>query len=186
MGGVSIEFRATTRNDGGLEVVYYFEYDSNRLETSLTAAVAWRGCGATSAGWRGTLRSWQYRVGIDPLHRRFWIRDRGWWIGSAGPNGEHETLFNPQRRVIRVLGRVYDFPPKGTTLVLLADEGTSPANVQHKLLEAPIASGDMMQPLYVSHDGDHIQRGHSEFDVWRDVLRGDPEIAAFMEMASET
>ena len=168
MGGVIKQFAAD------LNVVYWSDDDDERLETSLTAVVAWRRGAATTHGWRARLKRWQYQLGIDPLQRRFSIgRDAGLWGGSAGSNGEHETLFHMRRRVVRVLGREYQLPTRDKTLVLLVDERRVPADIRVKVMRAPTV------PLAAPMD-DRMQSSQSEIDAWREFLRSDAEIAAFV------
>lgn len=168
MGGVATQF------GGDLNVVYWSDDDDERLETSLTAVVAWRLGAATTHGWRARLRRWQYQLGIDPLHRRVSIgRDAGLWGGSAGSNGEHETLFHMRRRLIRVLGREYQLPTREKTLVLLVDERRVPADIRVKVMQAPTVP--LTPPMH-----DPMRGSMSEIDAWREFLRSDTEIAAFV------
>ncbi len=176
MGGVTTEF------GGGVSLVYHSEEDVVRLETALTAVVAWRRGRATDAGWRARFRRWQYRLGLGPLNRRFSIgRDAGHWYGSGGMKGEHATLFHPTRRVVRALENEYVLPP-GMTLVLLIDETGKTPNVRVK--QIPMLRISRTAAQLDPASGHARLDGHmQEIDAWRGVLRADPEIAEFIASA---
>jgi hypothetical protein len=173
-GGVTSEF------GGDISVVYHADEDRSQLESVLTAAVAWRRGQATHAGWRARLRRWQFRLGLDPLSRRFSIgRNGGLWYGSAGLNGEHATLFHPTRHVVRVLGRDYRLEPGRTTLVLLIDETNRKPTVRVIHIPAPRRPRTAAQ-LDPASGPVRREALRQEKDNWRTILRTHSEIAAFL------
>ena len=177
MAGVTTEFGGVT------SIVYHSDDDAERLETSLSAVVVWRRGRATESGWGARFRRWQYRWRLDPMHRPFHIgREAGLWYGSHGMNGEHATLFHPTRRLVRVLGRKYALPPRGTTLVLLIDETGKSPEIRVKQIPAPRLARTAAQLDPASDDfGEANSR---EVDAWREALRTDPDIAAFISRES--
>ncbi len=79
-------------------------------------------------------------------------------------HGEEATFFNRNRRILKVLGKKYQLPKAGTTLLLLVDEPT----VTLRTLELP------MQPC---GDGDGNIPEPSE---WSDVLQKHQFVRGFM------
>jgi hypothetical protein len=174
MGGV------TTQSGGGVTVVYHADDDLERLETTLTAVVVWRISRATHAGWRARLRRWRYRLGLNPLLPRFSIgRNPGHWYGSSGMLGEHETLFHPVLRVVRVLGEQYPIPQRGTTLLLLIDETGATPRVQVKQMPAPSLSRTAAQ-LNPAFGVAREEGQREEANAWRAALDAQRDIAAFI------
>ena len=165
---------------GDVNVVYHSDEDRTHLETVLTAVVAWRRGRATVAGWRARLRRWQFRLGLDPLQRRFSIgREAGLWYGSVGINGEQATLFHPIRRVVRALGREYLLAPRGMTLVLLIDETKQSPTVRVIQIPAPkcARTAAQLDPESGPIRGEALTQ---EMATWRAALSTHPEIAAFI------
>lgn len=165
---------------GDVSVVYHSDEDRTHLETVLTAVVAWRRGRATVAGWRARLRRWQFRLRLDPLHRRFSIgREAGLWYGSVGINGEQATLFHPIRRVVRALGRKYLLAPRGMTLVLLIDETNQSPVVRVIQIPAPKCARTTAQ-LDPGSGAIRREALTHETEAWRAALQTHPEIAAFL------
>lgn len=107
---------------GAFRVVYFSEDLPKAEGICLAAAVVWRVAPPPQRwGLRDLLR--QLRLRFGSLGAGFHLRGRFEpWSGSSGPQGEWETLYSPDRRVVRVLGREYALPEDGRTLMLLIDE----------------------------------------------------------------
>ena len=102
----------------------FTEVDEVTSSSWLAVVVVWRrGDGRRLWTWRTRLKAWRHRIGMDLLNAPFSIgRDAGLWFGYTGPLGEHETLFHARRRVVRVLGKEFEVPQPGQTLLLFLDE----------------------------------------------------------------
>jgi hypothetical protein len=126
------------------------------------------------------LRRLRHRFG--PLGAGFHLKGRfERWSGSSGPDGEQETLYSSERKMVRVLGREYALPEDGRTLVLLIDEnsglGGSPT-VKVRALRAPV----LPYPSIDASLGGEQPAGASseEHPGWWVFLQQDAEVRAFM------
>ena len=187
MGSVVTEY-------GGRVHVVSFSDDTPASDTaSLTAAVVWRTAprpDAPATGWRSLLRRLRFRLG--PLGAGFHLR---WQTphacgGSAGANGEWETLYNRERRVVRVLGREYALPVDGRTLVLLVDEGgtagAAPTVRVRTVLVPSLPRAPTAPPFDGAAAGSEAPAAAIErYGTWRAALRSDPEVRAFMDDAGD-
>lgn len=166
-------------------VVYFTEDVPGSNATRLVAAVVWRA--ATSPRrwhWRDPLRRIRHYFGPLGiyLHRK---RNFQPWTGSAGMDGEQETLFNPERRVVRVLGREYPLPEGARTLVLLIDElagARGEPRVIKRTLDLPTMP---RRPPEISREPRSQDDGWDEGSLgessaWAMLLQQDPEVWAFM------
>jgi hypothetical protein len=93
--------------------------------------------------------------------------------------GEHETLFHPVLRVVRVLGEQYPIPQRGTTLLLLIDETGATPRVQVKQMPAPSLSRTAAQ-LNPAFGVAREEGQREEANAWRAALEAQPDIAAFI------
>jgi hypothetical protein len=152
---------------GPIRAVYFSEEVPASNGVRLAAAVLWRGGPAARAGGlRRLLHALRYRLG--PLGSGFHLKGGGRWSGAAGGDGEQMTLYNSERRLVRVLGRDYTLPPDDQTLVLLVDEGAvgGPA-ISVRMVTGPVQPHDR-----VDEHGPHA--------VWDPVLKSDPAVRTFM------
>ena len=103
------------------------------------------------------------------------------WTGSSGPYGEQETLYNPERRVVRVLGKEYPLPSDGRMLILLIDElqrRRGRASVVIRLLNVPASTREPASWIDSDYGPDEYRL--EESGGWLTALQDYPEIRAFM------
>lgn len=166
----------------------FFSDDLPGLEgTWLAAAVVWRPVRAPRRwGLWSLLR--QIRSCFGPSATGFHLRGQfERWSGSWGPNGEYETLYSPERRVVKVLGREYKLPADGQTLVLLVDETGGPEGspkVTIRTLNAPVVAYPSLEASLgrAAIDEQLVNSSAAEHDVWAAALEQDPEVRAFMRV----
>lgn len=151
-------------------VVYFTEDDDYHL----AAAVLWRiRIAPRRWSWRTPMRRIRHFLG--PLGIQLHLKWRYEpWTGSSGMHGEQATLFNADRRVVRVLGRDYRLPEPGRTLILLIEERPTPSKqprVIQRIVELPAV-----------HHRTSATDDQMDLTVrWAALLREDPEVASFME-----
>lgn len=156
-------------------------------EGSWLAAVAiWRiGPAPRRWGLKKLLRRLRHRFG--PLGAGFHLKGRFEpWSGSWGPNGEQETLYNPERKVVRVLGREYALPEDDQTLVLLIDENGGPGGsptVRVRALRAPVLPYPSIDTSLCGEQADGALA--EQQPGWMAFLQQDPEVQAFMTGGAE-
>jgi hypothetical protein len=155
-------------------VVYFTEDVAGCDAYYLAAAVVWRISTAPRRwSWREPIRRVRQFFGPFGIHLHLKGRFQP-WTGSSGAHGEQETLFNPDRRVVKVLGREYRLPETGQTLVLLIEERPSSPN-RHPRIEERTMTLPAMQRVPGEPDG--------SLEVtmeWATLLQRDPEVATFM------
>jgi hypothetical protein len=190
MSSVISEFLLGLDECGQIRVVYFTEDVPASSGTRLAAAVIWRNASAVrSRGWRDLLRKTWHRNG--PLGLGFSLgREAGLWDGSAGEHGEQETLYHPLRRVVRVLGKEYELPSDGQTLILMIDEytrtGATPS-VSVRMLRMPVMSQSSPDPPLDSNEAEEesAEFASEEHKMWAKALQSDPEVQAFMAKRSK-
>jgi hypothetical protein len=170
----------THRSESYTSVVYVTEDVPGSDATWLAAAVVWRIPTARRGWhWRDPLRRLRHYFG--PLGIYLHLKGHFQpWTGSAGMHGEQETLYNPERRVVRVLRKEYPLPAGAQTLVLLINEFAGawgkPSVVSRivdlPMIPSPWAAGS---PEPMSQDEDLL-----ESSAWAALLQRDPEVRAFM------
>lgn len=172
--GVISQFSA-----GGSVHVAFFEEPATPGMVRLASVAIWRGPDAPRR-WsvRRVLRRLRSRFGPLGLGLHFrWNSPR--WTGSAGADGEQQTLFDPERRIVRVLGRDHPLPDDGRTLVLLVDErasaGRAPRVTVRRMIVPPVASEN---PL---GDGPHAAGA-----PWIAFLQRDLAVRDFMAPAASS
>ena len=118
---------------GGLDndLFYFTERLPDPAADRVTAVVVWRG-----RRHERTAPPWYLRS-HGPLARLFRAlrgsgagpdprRPHPGWDEAVDAGGPREVLHSRERRVVRVGGREYPFPPDGRTLVVLADDRATP------------------------------------------------------------
>ena len=140
----------------------------------LEAAAIWRSSPAPRRwGWRNPIRRLRHHFG--PLGLGLHLKGHFQpWTGNSGPHGEQATLYNPERRVVRVLGKEYPLPADGRTLVLLIDES------QSRFRRPGIVSRLLDIPLRVRNSDPNLE----ESSEWIRLLQRDLEVRAFMAGAA--
>jgi hypothetical protein len=158
--------------------VAYFEDTEHPDTIRLAAAVIWLGVDSPRRwSMRRMLR--RARAYFGPLgiglHLRWNFRA---WTGSTGANGEQETLFDRERRIVRVLGRDFLLPEDGQTLVLMIDERAGGAGGNS------VAIRNMAMPT-VSRRNDSVQAAQQSVTPWISLLQQDSEVREFMGMPAD-
>jgi hypothetical protein len=153
--------------------IAYFEEDATAETICLAAAAIWR-VPITPARWTvrrllRRLRAYFGPLGIG-LHLKWNFRP---WTGSAGANGEQETLYDPERRIVRVLGQDYSLPEDDQTLVLLIDERTNPTK------RASVVLRRVAVPA-VARESESVYDPQEPISPWVLLLQQDPVIRDFM------
>lgn len=167
-----------------VQVVYFSEDVPGGGGTRLAVAVVWRtGPGSEAPAWRRMVRRLRFR--LRGLTRGFHLRGMGrHWAGSSGLNGEQETRYDVERRIVRVLGREYPVPRDGTTLVLLVDEGRRakrmPPVVVRTVVAPVVRSREFEGAQDREADADQVHDAMAESQAWAAALETDPEVRAFM------
>jgi hypothetical protein len=174
---------------GGRVSISYFSTiaDERSGAPRLFAAVAWRK--AESFIQRKPLPRWRqlwalFRGRNSPAQSR-WKAPDG-WAGSAGENGENEVLFHSRKGVVRVLGRQFQLPTDGRTLILLVDEDGLPPGAEPEFTVYSIENPVVPHPLYKpsldkSFILERFNDSHREAGrAWHSALHNDPVVSAFL------
>ncbi len=153
--------------------IAFFEEDATADTIRLAAAAIWRipvtPLRWSVRRWLRWLRAYFGPLGIG-LHLRWNFRP---WTGSAGANGEQETLYDSERRTVRVLGRDYSLPEDGRTLILLIDERTDPTK------RASVVLRRVAVPA-VARESESVLDPQEPLSPWVLLLQQDPVVRDFM------
>lgn len=179
----------TTPFDRPYRVVLCFDR-SDAAPTRIAVIVVWRApVEPRPIAWSDLLRRLRYRLGIDPLRRNvsFTGIDGLLWMGSAGVDGEQETLFHARRRVVRVLGRDFAMSSDGPPTILLVDE--TPTTPEAPRVVQTLARGSLSaRPFLKISRQFPIDSEPSLFAdawqqrVWDEFVAAEPDIRTFMKV----
>ena len=202
-----------------ISVFYFDDVMPGTTTMRLAAAIVWRHAPNTPhrgvQHWKRGPAGW-----MRELRQRLWLRlgplglDVNWrgtrphdsavgTVRSVGLIGDEEPRAYYDKRTVRLLGRVYNVPTDGGSLVLLVHEGGGRAGhgrhrdaprVAVRTVLVPPAATPELPPREPSFD-EAAHHSHSddvrtdaviggERAAWETALRADPEVRAFMDADS--
>jgi hypothetical protein len=168
----------------GVNTVYFTDDDASENANRLAAVVVWRSDWPPSRSpRRGVLQTMRDLV-KKPGTKFHLGRSAGSWSGSSGPNGERDTRYNRERRVVRVLDREYALPEPGRTLVILIDErgqaGETPS-VRVRVIATPAPTPHVDRSLDPdTRAARMVDKSRKEMSAWSSALESDDVVRTFL------